>query len=179
MFDEIELSQHQVLATRNDKVVGYVDLESNWGRKNEVIDHVLVVLIHGLKKSGKQPIAFYFTKGTFTTVNLRLLIKGINIALKEIGLKNLATFCDQWVINSAAIRKLSTDPTIEKPRENFYANKHKFFIIFVPQYLLKFTCFNQNISFSKSKYARSEYVKMWFVIYKRHSRVYLKSERYT
>lgn len=50
MFNAISLFEQLVLNTKMDKVVGYVDLGSNLGRKNGITDHTLLFMIHGLKK---------------------------------------------------------------------------------------------------------------------------------
>lgn len=102
-----------------EKVLEYVDLGAIWGEKNEIADHALVLMIHGLKKTWKQPIAFYFTKGTIKRSQLKLLIAEIIVTLQGISLKVLTRIYEQGLTNRAAIIELSTDPTIGNPREFF------------------------------------------------------------
>lgn len=47
----------------NDLVEGFEDI-GEFGRASEVANHALVFIIQGMRKKIKQPIAFYFTKGT-------------------------------------------------------------------------------------------------------------------
>lgn len=78
--------------------------------------------------------------------------------------------CDQGATNRATIRELSNDTSIKNSGVYFYVIHPKIFIIFEPPHLLKSTrnaFFKYIIRFSKSKYAKSEYVKMCFAIDKR------------
>lgn len=139
MFDEISLSEKLVYDIKTDKIVGFVDLGISLGRKNEAADHALVFMVSGLKRQWKQPVAYYFTKGTIKTVHLKLLIKEVISALQETGLHVMATVCDQGATNRAAIRDLSADKNIVKKGPYFVVNNKKVFTIFDPPHLLKST----------------------------------------
>ncbi len=62
MFDEMSLKKKRLLY--NDKkglIDGYVDYGTQ-GRSNNVADHALVLMIQGLQRPYKQPVAYYFSK---------------------------------------------------------------------------------------------------------------------
>lgn len=119
MFDEIALSEQATLDKSHDKIIGYVDLGC-LGRKNEFANQALVFMIHGLHKTWKQPIAFYFTRDTIKTADLKYLIKEVITALQGIGLEVLATVCDQGPTNRAAVDQLCNDKAINRPGYYFY-----------------------------------------------------------
>lgn len=101
LFDEISLCSQLTFAKAQDKIIGYVDL-GQLGRKNEFADHELVFMAVGLHKNWKQPIAYYFTKGTVKTLDLKMLILNIIESLQNVGLNNvMATVCDQGSNNRA------------------------------------------------------------------------------
>lgn len=130
------LSEQLVFDPLKDEVVGYVDL-GPLGRTNEYANHALVFMLHGLRKSWKQPIAFFFTKNTIKTVELRTLIKNVIITVEDVGFCVLATVCDQGPTNRSAIFQLSQES--DRPGPYFNINQHKVFTIFDPPHLLKST----------------------------------------
>lgn len=92
-FDETFLAQQLTFDITRDKIVGFVDL-GTVGRQNEYANHGLVFLIHGVRKTWKQPLAYYFTKNCIKTNNLVFILKEIITSLQNIGLTVVATVCD-------------------------------------------------------------------------------------
>lgn len=166
MFDEIALSEQAILDKVNDKIVGYVDLGS-LGRKNQFANQALVFMIHGLHKAWKQPIAFYFTRDTIRTPDLKYLIIEVISSLQSIGLEVLATVCDQGPTNRAAIEQLSNDKRDNIPSYYFTVNDKKIFTLFDPPHLLKSTrnaFVNYNIQFENTKIAKFQHIEQCFQI---------------
>jgi hypothetical protein len=62
----------------------------------------MVFMIKGLAKKWKQPLAYCFTENAMNSANVVKNIKNIR-SLQDIGLKVVATMCDQY--NSAAVNK--------------------------------------------------------------------------
>ena len=167
MFDEIGLSKQLVFDRMRDKIIGYVDL-GPLGRKNELANEALVFMIHGLHKSWKQPIAYFFTKDTVKTNDLKFLIKDIISSLQKAGLRVLATVCDQGPTNRAAINQLTKEKAVlDKPGPYFIVNGDKIFTLFDPPHLLKSTrnaFLKYNVLFSNTKIAKFEHIKQCFHI---------------
>lgn len=138
IFDEIALAEQLVFDKVHDKIIGVVDL-GTLGRKIETANHALVFMIHGLRKKWEQPLAYYFTKDVIKTIDLVFLIKEIITSLQSIGLKVLATICDQGSTNRAAIKQLTGDRSISNPGPYFFINSQKIFTIYDPPHLLKST----------------------------------------
>ncbi|PZC70359.1 hypothetical protein B5X24_HaOG202343, partial [Helicoverpa armigera] len=75
LFDEMALKRRLIFNPRTEKVNGFVDLGDNQRRSSEIADHALVFMLQGLHKKMKQPVAYYFVKGTVSTQSLAVLIK--------------------------------------------------------------------------------------------------------
>lgn len=84
LFDEISFSDQLTFDSAKDKVLGYVDL-GLLGRINNHANHAIVFMIHGLHKPWKQPVAYFFTKDTVKTPQLKFLIKNVIMTLEEGG----------------------------------------------------------------------------------------------
>lgn len=124
-------------------------------------------MVNGIKKSWKQPVAYYFTKDCISTENLKLLIKEIINLLQGIGFKVLATVCDQGSTNRAAIKELKKASLVSDFNPYFIVNSDKIFTIFDPCHLLKCTrnaFFKYIIHFCGNKMAKLSHVKSCFAI---------------
>lgn len=94
-----------------------------------------------------------------------MLLKEVISSLETIGLTVLCTICDQGSTNRAAIKKLTSDSSNEKPGPYFVINKQKILTLFDPPHLLKSTrnaFFKYNIHFGKNKVAKLVHVKQCF-----------------
>ncbi|KAJ8979783.1 hypothetical protein NQ317_007691 [Molorchus minor] len=167
IFDEIALSEQLTFDSSTDKVVGYVDLGHDLGRRNEFANHALVFMIHGLRKVWKQPVAYYFSRGTIKTNQLIPIIKEVIVELQNSGLKVLATVCDQGPTNRAAIRILCNSTCGSRYGPFFFVNNQKIITLFDVPHLLKAlrnAFLKYNIQFDKTKFAKLEHVIKCFNI---------------
>lgn len=159
-FDEIALSTGFTYAKNVDEVIGYVDLGS-LGKRNEPANHALVFMVQGIRKSWKQPVAYYFTKDTVQSQHLRILLKDVITALQSVGLNIIATICDQGPTNVSCIKQLISESRNETEDPIFYINGQKIIAIHDPPHLLKLTrnaLFKYNIRYETKKVAKMEHI---------------------
>ncbi|XP_063832494.1 uncharacterized protein LOC135081658 isoform X2 [Ostrinia nubilalis] len=71
LFDEISLKKRLIYNPSTDNIDGYEDLGDEGGRTAKIADHALVLMLQGIRKKIKQPIAYYFVKGTIGWSNSR------------------------------------------------------------------------------------------------------------
>ncbi|KAL0881407.1 hypothetical protein ABMA27_001275 [Loxostege sticticalis] len=112
LFDEMALSPHFDYIRRNDEISGFVN--NGKTKKLQIADHALVFMIRGIQKNYKQPIAYSFCSATTPTTDLVFQIKSIIKKLNSVGLKVVATICDQGSTNVSAINWL-----INETRQNY------------------------------------------------------------
>lgn len=111
LFDEVKLKPCLILNEATDEVDGFVDFGKD-GETHEdtrietVADHALVFMFQGLYAKFKQPIAYYFVKGTVSSPKLTSLIKFIIESIKTTGFRVVATVCDQGPTNVGALSLL-------------------------------------------------------------------------
>lgn len=115
LFDEIALSPHFDYMRRNDEICGFVN--NGQTKKEEIADHALVFMLRGIQKNYKQPLAYTFCSATTPKMDLVVQIKYIIAKLNSIGLKVIATICDQGATNVSAINYL-----IEQHRQECIRN---------------------------------------------------------
>lgn len=107
LFDEIALKPRLIYNQVIDYVDGYQDYGTHDGeRTNDIADHALVFMLQGIYKIFKQPLAFYFVKGTVSSEKLAALIKGVINAVSTSGYRILTTVCDQGPTNMGALKLL-------------------------------------------------------------------------
>ncbi|XP_037296406.1 uncharacterized protein LOC115455259 [Manduca sexta] len=107
LFDEMSLKKRLIFNSANDKVEGYEDLGEH-GRSGNLADKALVLLLQGVHKNFKQPLAHYFVKGTISSEKLVAIIKNAIKIVTEIGFKVIATVCDQGPTNVGALNLLKS-----------------------------------------------------------------------
>lgn len=110
LFDEISLAAGIQYCQVQDKVVGVEDL-GNDRRRFQFAVKAITFMVHGIKRKFKQPVVYYFTKSGMKTSDLVLLLKEVIRAVQAIGLKIIATVCDQAWTNVAAISLLFQETT--------------------------------------------------------------------
>lgn len=139
LFDEMAIKPRLNYNVGTDKVDGYTDMGKS-ERSDSVADHALVFMLQGIRRKFKQPLAFYFVKGTVTSQKLAVLIKEIISAINETGFEVLATVCDQGPTNMGALKLLKDwSPAEEGPQiKNFFnVGSKKVFIIYDVPHLFK------------------------------------------
>ncbi|RZC38536.1 Tnp P element domain containing protein, partial [Asbolus verrucosus] len=98
------------------KICGFEDL-GPLGRTDRYANHALVFMVRGIKSNYKQAVAFYFTRDSISTKNLKQIIVDVINQLQEIGLNVVTTVCDQGSTNRSAIRELCEENRGQIPKE--------------------------------------------------------------
>jgi len=78
--------------------------DNGLGRTQNFADHSLVFMIKGIIKKYKQPMSYTFCQSSTNKHDLANQIRKVIQAVTSVGLKVVATICDQGTSNSAAIR---------------------------------------------------------------------------
>lgn len=151
----MQLSANITFNPRDDCFVGFNDFGGERGRN--VADHALVLMVCGIRKRWKQPLAYYFVHRTVSTAQLYVKIKDIIRNCRKIGLNVLCTVCDQGSTNRGAIRMLMEETNrvcIEQQVDNKYfgylVDKEEVLHIYDPPHLLQClrnTFLDNNIQF--------------------------------
>lgn len=123
IFDEISLSAGLQYIQSKDEVIGLQDL-GNGNRSLLFADKALVFMVRGLRKSFKQPVAYFLANNAVKTVNLSIAIKDVIKAVQETGLKVISIVCDQDKTNVSAINTLMKETEekylrMNKEKQNF------------------------------------------------------------
>jgi len=116
MFDEMALEAGLQYDKHKDFVFGLEDFGMD-RNPSSFTDHVLTFMIRGIRKKYKQPICFYFVKGTTKTHQLVKCIEVVQNILST-GLNIVATVSDQGSTNVAAINVLMEDSPILFGKKN-------------------------------------------------------------
>lgn len=136
MFDEMSLKRRLIYNPASDIVEGYLDLGEH-GRTGALADKALVLLLQGVHKKFKQPLAYYFVSKTISSEKLSVIIKNAINLVSEIDFKVIATVCDQGPTNVGALNLLKKF-TGQPPDSNFFVvNDNKIFIMYDIPHLLK------------------------------------------
>lgn len=174
IFDEMSVSPHIQYNSSTDEFKGFSDSDT---KEFKIANHALVFMVKGIKKSFKQPVAYYFTQ-SLKTVELKNIIKEVVRHVNRTGLKVLCTVCDQGTSNVSAINSLVADTKKKYLRkgkewrhEFFDIDGHKIIPLYdVPHLLkglrnnllskdLKYTDFGDN---NKEKIAKWQYFEMLY-----------------
>ncbi|CAK1602845.1 unnamed protein product [Parnassius mnemosyne] len=89
---------------RKDEISGFA--HNGKSKQIKLADHALVFMIRGIQKNYKQPVAYTFSSGSTSTAELATLIKEVIRKLHGVGLRVLATVCDQGTNNVSSINSL-------------------------------------------------------------------------
>ncbi|XP_049826262.1 uncharacterized protein LOC126266401 [Aethina tumida] len=87
LFDEVSLSSGIHFQVKKQEFCGFKDY-GHLGKTSKKADHALVFMIRGLSSNWKEVVAYYFSKGTVPTLNLKLIITEIISNLQSIGLNH-------------------------------------------------------------------------------------------
>ena len=127
VLDEMALKQH----LDYDKSVDVV-----FGIKNKKpLNQALVFIIRGIATKWKQPIAYFFSNSTVSTVNLIKFIQEAISKVQDCGLLVRCIVCDQGSTNIAALKILCFSKIksyIQHP-----SLKNRIHIIFDPPHIIK------------------------------------------
>ncbi|CAI6351086.1 unnamed protein product [Macrosiphum euphorbiae] len=104
LFDEVSLEAQLHYDHNVGNIMGFED--NGLGRTQNFADHSLVFMIKGITKKYKQPMSYTFCQSSTNKHDLANQIRKVIQAVTSVGLKVVATICDQGTSNSAAIRVL-------------------------------------------------------------------------
>lgn len=113
IFDEISLSNGFHYEPQRQEISGFQDM-GELGRSPKAVNHALVIMIRGLRKSWKQVVVYYFVSDTVSADHLKVILKKLITELQNIGLKVMATICDQGSTQKKALKELCAET-----RDNF------------------------------------------------------------
>lgn len=116
LFDEVALTPHFDYNRRTDHVSGFVNNGTTVNDK--IADHALVFMVRGVQKNYKQPVSYTFCASTTPAFELASQIKTLIRKLHAIGLKVIATVCDQGATNVSAINWLVKDTKENQLRQS-------------------------------------------------------------
>lgn len=103
IFDEMSITPQINYNVHKDQLEGFAS-----NQENKFSDHVLVFMVKGIKRSFKQPIAYYFTN-SLNKIELKTIIKTVIQQCIKSGLIIVCTVCDQSQTNVGAITELVND----------------------------------------------------------------------
>jgi hypothetical protein len=148
-FDEVSLSADLTYCGASDLIIGYEDL-GLLGRTKDMAKNALVFMVQGLRKSWKQPVAYYFVKNSVKVIYLKQIICKVISELQSRGFKVVATVCDQGSTN-----------VDERQGPYFFVNNNKVITFFDTPHLLKNTrnaLARYNIRFANNNVAKFQHI---------------------
>ncbi|KAJ8974025.1 hypothetical protein NQ317_016579 [Molorchus minor] len=117
MFDEIALDAACLYNKKKDIIDGFQD-NGGGDRKPFFADKAMVFMARGICRPWKQPLAYYFNEAGMKKEMLAKTIKDIIRSARSVGLKVIATVCDQGTSNVAAIDILYQETAASYARNN-------------------------------------------------------------
>lgn len=132
LLDEMSIKECLEYDKNRDFIEGFEDL-GELGRKNQVANHVLVLMARGIYGKWKTPIAYFLSKGGVRRKNLSAIIKQCLQELFAVGLVPKAVVCDQGSNNRGAFKDLGV--TLDSPF--FHLNQKKIVAIYDIPHLFK------------------------------------------
>lgn len=143
IFDEMSIMPSLQYIDSQDYIIGFEDYGDGQQLQN-IADHVLVVMVRGLKKKFKQPVLYSFCHGTTKSPYLKNILKRVIREVRKTGLNVLCTVCDQGTSNEATIKSLINDTREDYIRngkefreDSFEVDKIAVIPLFDPPHLLK------------------------------------------
>ena len=104
-------------------------------RTCNIANHALVFMARGLHRKWKQPVAYYFIRGSTKADLLKKFLKDVLGACQNAGLHVVATVCDMGANNVSALQVLGA--TRQKPFFKF--QNQEIVTVYDPPHLLKCT----------------------------------------
>ncbi|PNF15446.1 hypothetical protein B7P43_G18115, partial [Cryptotermes secundus] len=150
MFDEISIRENLHFDQQFDCIEGFEDCGSQ-GRSCSIANHALLFMIRGLGRKWKQPVAYYFTRGSTKAEMIVQYLKEVLDICQNAGLKVVATVCDMGANNVKALKLLGASR--RKPLFRFHSQEIA--TVYDPLHLLKCT---QNLFLKHDVQLKSEHV---------------------
>ena len=104
LFDEMSIRENVPFNEKLDCVEGYEDYGTE--RTCNIINHALLFMVRGLHRKWKQPVAYYFIRGSTKAGLLMKFLKEVLVACLNAGLHVVATVCDMGANNVSALQML-------------------------------------------------------------------------
>jgi len=133
MFDEMALKRKLVYNRERDCIEGFEEF-GILGTTQCVADHVLVFMMRGISVKWKQPLAYFFVKGSVKPVILGRLLHDCLAKLEDIQLFPIAVICDQGPTNRCYLETLE-NVSVSQPF--LFHGCKKVYVIYDPPHLLK------------------------------------------
>ena len=105
MFDEMSIRENLHFNQKFGCIDDFEDLGSH-GRTNNIANHALVFMLHGLRKRLKQPVAYYLIHGSTKGEMLVNFLMEVLDACHNAGLEVVATVYDMGANNVKALKQL-------------------------------------------------------------------------
>jgi hypothetical protein len=122
MFDEMSIRENLRFSQKFDCIEGFEDLGSQ-GRRCNTANHALVFMVRGLRRKRKQPVAYYFSRGSTKAEMIVQILSEILEICQNAGLQVIATLCDMGANNVNALKLLG--PAKRKPFFRFHKQQIK------------------------------------------------------
>lgn len=143
-IDEMSLKANLYYNISRDEVIGFQDL----GHEKKFLPacNAAVIMIRGICKSWKQPVAYYLLNSTFNEADVQNVVQEVIRKLQNIGLKIVALVTDMGKNYQNMIKRLGV--TLEVPY--FEINGERIHYLADPPHLIKAT--RNNIYINNIKY---------------------------
>ena len=133
LFDEMSIRENVRFNQKLDCIEGFEDYGTE--RTRRIANHALLFMVRGLHRKWKQPVAYYFIRGSTKADLLERFLKEVLGACQDAGLRVVATVCDMGANNVRALRQLGA--TRRKPFFTF--QNREIVTVYDPPHLLKCT----------------------------------------
>ncbi|PNF26456.1 hypothetical protein B7P43_G16258 [Cryptotermes secundus] len=150
MFDEMSIRENLHFNQKFDCIEGFEDCGSQ-GRTCSIANHSLLFMIRGLRRKWKQPVAYYFTRGSTKAEMIVQYFKEVLDACQNAGLKVVAIVCDMGANNIKALKLLCAS----KRKPLFRVRNQEIATVYDLPHLLKCT---QNFFLKHDVQLKSEHV---------------------
>uniref|UniRef100_A0A1Y1JZB1 THAP-type domain-containing protein n=1 Tax=Photinus pyralis TaxID=7054 RepID=A0A1Y1JZB1_PHOPY len=158
VFDEMAISPSLHYNSKLDCIEGVADYGGK--RYPHLADYANVFMIKGVYRQWKQPFSFTFSNGPLSSTQLKQLIEEVITVCQQVGLKVVATICDQGSANQAAINALLKDANeyflqkgMENPHLGFFINNQEIVPLYDVPHLfkgLRNNLLTKNLHFTKN-----------------------------
>lgn len=130
----MQIVQHRLL--KRVLIKTYDELKNKHTRIKFLVRHINCLSSRQFKKY-KQPLAYYFVKGTISSLHLASLIISTIKVLQDATFTVIATVCDQGPTNCGALSQLKKKSNLSPDANYFCENSSTIYIIFDVPHLIK------------------------------------------
>ncbi|KAK9678986.1 Transposase protein [Popillia japonica] len=116
VFDEISIAPSLLYNRKLHCIDGVEDYGTR--RSPHIADHANVFMVKGIYRQWKQALSFSFSNGPTKSIDLKNMLVEVIRECQNIGLKVMATVCDQGSANQAAINSLLRETREQCQRAN-------------------------------------------------------------